>query len=324
MERVYVYDKYISTLDTVKDMLDKYGIAILPSLLNDIEIKAMNDGIWNYLEYASSNLNMPIDRTKPKTWKTYEEYFTEKSMLLQKYGIGQAQHLWNLRQNPKVINVFAKIYDTNELSVSFDGTSFGLPPEKTKLKPLKSKWFHTDQSYYRNDFEAIQSWITGYEVCEGDATLGFLESSHKFHLAVKNKFKIDEDDRYYEDFFELSKPQINYYKNVLGCCEYYVKCPVGSMVLWDSRTIHYGASPHEHRTNPNFRNVAYICMQPKKYITLDVKRQRKKAFDDIKTTSHWVTKCSIFRDCPREMINIKEKILKPKTPVLTDLGRSLI
>lgn len=324
MERVYVYDKYVSTLDTLNDTLGEYGLAILPNILNDGEIKAMNDGIWNYLEYASSKLDIPICKTKPKTWRTYEEYFTEKSMLLQKYGVGQAQHLWDLRQNPKIIDVFAKIYGTKELSVSFDGTSFGLPPEKTKIKPPKSKWFHTDQSYYRNDFEAIQSWVTGYEVCEGDATLGFLESSHKFHLTAKNKFKIEEDDRYYEDFFELSKEQLNYYVNDLKCSECYVKCPPGSMVLWDSRTIHYGASPMENRTSPNFRNVAYICMQPKEYINSDVKRQRKRAFDDIKTTSHWVTKCTIFRDCPRDMRSIKDKILKPQTPILTDLGRSLI
>ena len=325
MKRVYVYDKYVSTLDTLNDTLDKYGLAILPNILDDGEIKAMNDGIWDYLEYASSKLDVPINRTKPKTWKTYEEYFTEKSMLLQKFGVGQAQHLWNLRQNPKIIDVFTKIYETNELGVSFDGTSFGLPPEKTKIKSPTSKWFHTDQSYSRNDFEAIQSWVTGYDVCEGDATLSFLESSHKFHSIVKTHFKIDEDDDgYYEDFYELSKEKLNYYVNNLKCSEYYVKCPAGSMILWDSRTIHYGASPSEHRIFTNFRNVVYICMQPKKYIPTEVKRQRKRAFDDVKTTSHWVTKCAIFRDCPRDKRSIKDNILKPKIPVLTDLGRSLI
>ena len=325
MNRIYVYDKYISNLSTLNNNLQNYGLAIIPNLINNDEIKAMNDGIWNYLEYASSNLDVQIDRTKPKTWRTYEEYFTEKSMLLQRYGIGQAQHLWNLRQNPKVIEVFKTIYNTSDLAVSFDGTSFGLPPEKTKIKPPVNKWFHTDQAYANNELESIQSWITGYDVCEGDATLGFLENSHKSHAKCKIEFNLEEEDEfYYDDYYQLSDKQLNWYINKAGCSEYYVKCPAGSMVLWDSRTIHYGANPVEKRIKPNFRNVAYICMQPKNLISNKVKTQRKKAFDEIKTTSHWVAKCAIFRDCPRDMRDIKERILKPKIPNLTELGKKLI
>ena len=78
-----------------------------------------------------------------------------------------------------------------KLLTSFDGTSFGLPHETTKIKPSTDKWFHTDQSYSRNDFEAIQSWVTGYDVNEGDATLGFLENSHLFHKQLKEEFKLN-------------------------------------------------------------------------------------------------------------------------------------
>jgi len=266
MSRNYVYEKYVSTLDTVKDTLEKYGLAIIPNILKDTEIKAMNSGIWDYLEHASSKMDVPIHRDKPKSWRTYEEYFAEKSMLLQKFGVGHAQHMWDLRQNPTIVKVFETIYSTSDLAVSFDGTSFGLPPEKTKIKPPITKWFHTDQNYSQNDFMCVQSWVTGYDVRNGDATLGFLDSSHKFHESMKKHFRLEENDEfYYEDYYQLSKEQLEWY--IDKCDECYVKCPTGSMVLWDSRTIHYGASPLKDRKMSNFRNVVYICMQPRELMS---------------------------------------------------------
>jgi hypothetical protein len=322
MSRIYLQDKYICTNSTVKKKLNDYGVAIIPNILNEQEINDFNDGIWNYLEYASANLPVPIYKSKPKTWKTYTEYFTEKNMLLQKFGIGHSSHLWNLRQNPKVIDVFASIYNTNELAVSFDGCSFHLPVKKTQYS---SKWFHTDQSYSTNDFQCVQSWITGYPINDTDATLGFLEKSHMYHEACSKNFNLEvEDIYYYEDYYELNSKQIEFYKN-LGCTEYYIKCPAGSMVLWDSRTIHYGANPQpKHNTSSNFRNVAYISTQPKKLISKQVQKQRANAFVNGKTTSHWTTKCTIFQDYPRNLIHLKDLIPKPEKPILTELGKSLI
>jgi len=326
MHRVYEYDKYTSSFDTVKSTLDNFGVAIIPDVINKDEIKEMNDGAWNYIEYASSKMEMPIYRDKPKSWRTYDEYFAEKSMLLQKYGVGHTQHLWNLRQNPKIVKVFETNYGTSDLATSFDGMSFGLPHEITKIKPSIEKWFHTDQNYSQNDFMAVQSWITGFDVRDGDATLGFLENSHKFHKSMKETFKLEENDEfYYEDYYEISKTQLDWYLNTAKCKEYYIKCSAGSMVLWDSRTIHYGASPFLDRKMSNYRNVAYICMQPREMISPNVKRKRIYAFNNLNTTSHWVTKCATFKDFPRGMPKeTKDKILKPPIPVLTELGKSLI
>jgi len=103
-------------------------------------------------------------------------------MLIQHWGIGHAQFNWDIRQNPKVVNIFAKLWDVNnkDLVTSFDGASIHFPSEETKSGWYKGKdWFHTDQSYTRNDLECYQSWVTAYDVNEGDDTLAFLEKSHK-------------------------------------------------------------------------------------------------------------------------------------------------
>ena len=89
--------------------------------------------------------------------------------------------------------MFAAIWNCKprDLLTSFDGASFHMPPETTGTGWFRgNKWLHTDQSYTRNGFECIQSWVTGYDVNQGDATLLFLEGSHKHHGEFAKKFKV--------------------------------------------------------------------------------------------------------------------------------------
>ena len=74
---------------------------------------------------------------------------------------------------------------------SFDGVSFQYP-ELTNRGWLKKLWYHTDQSFLTPDFKCIQSWVTAYDVNKGDATLSFLEKSHKRHEEFQKKFNIED------------------------------------------------------------------------------------------------------------------------------------
>ena len=55
-------------------------------------------------------------------------------MLIQHWNIGHSQASWNVRQNIKIVEIFAHFWgcSVEELLVSFDGLSFNLPPEVTK------------------------------------------------------------------------------------------------------------------------------------------------------------------------------------------------
>ena len=46
----YEYEKYIATPDNVMDIINQYGVAIIPSLLNDEECEKMATGMWDTLE----------------------------------------------------------------------------------------------------------------------------------------------------------------------------------------------------------------------------------------------------------------------------------
>ena len=175
------YKKYITTPENIRTTINQYGVAIIPNVLNDDETKNMQVGMWDYLEHITQKFDTPITQDNKESWREYSKLFPKHSMLLQQWGIGHAQFIWDLRQNEKIVDIFSKIWKCphEDLLVSFDGASFHFPPEVTNKGWYRNNmWYHTDQSYTRNDFECIQSWVTAYDVKKNDATLAFLENSN--------------------------------------------------------------------------------------------------------------------------------------------------
>jgi ectoine hydroxylase-related dioxygenase (phytanoyl-CoA dioxygenase family) len=313
-------EKYITSPKHVLDTIKQHGVAIIPSLLDKDEIDNMNDGMWNYLEHITADFAVPINRDDEKTWRSFYNLYPIHSMLIQHWDIGHAQHVWDLRQNPKVVDVFAKIWNCNgtELLTSFDGSSFHFPPEETNRGFFKKSSLHCDQSFTRNKFECVQSWITGYDVDTDDATLLFLDNSHKYHLEFKEYFDADSKD----DWYQLNEEEYNFYKDK-GCIEKRISCPAGSMVLWDSRTIHCGSEPLPTRKEPNIRNVSYICMMPRSISTPANINKKINALVNLRTTTHWVCKTKLFPKVPRTYGGPMPNVKSINPPVLTELGRKL-
>ena len=317
----YAFSKYSSTLDNFQNKLIKYGVAIIPKVLNDKEIINFHNGIWDYLEHLTKNFEIPINRNNEKSWRSLRELFPIHSMLIQHWNIGHSQFNWDIRQNPKVVDVFAKLWSVNpdELVTSYDGASVHLPPESTNLGWYRGNdWFHCDQTFLNNDFQCVQSWVTAYDVNEGDATLAFLEKSHKYHNDFRIEFNITDKSNWYK----LKKEEIDYYLNK-KCNIKYIKCPAGSIVLWDSRTIHCGRECMKERKKPNFRGVSYVCMKPRSLSTEKDLEKKRKTFEDMRTTSHWPNKVKLFSKTPRtygKKLPVINPIDKPK---LTELGLKL-
>jgi ectoine hydroxylase-related dioxygenase (phytanoyl-CoA dioxygenase family) len=322
MSVIYEYEKYISTLDNVTETLEQYGVAIIPSILSDEECAEMEQGMWNTLETWSKTWETPITKNNPESWKGIRDLFPKHSMLIQQFSLGHAQFIWNLRQNPKCINIFAKIWNCTpeELLVSFDAASFHMPPETTKIGWHRKTWFHSDQSYTRHDFECIQSWVTAFDVNEYDGTLAIYENSHKYHKEFAEHFNITNKDNWYK---LETEEQMQFYRE-RGCEEKYIKCPKGSMVLWDSRTIHCGVEPRKQRTMPNFRCVAYLCYMPRSKSNTKEIAKKIKAFEEMRMTSHWPCKVKLFPKMPRTYGATVKEITELPHPEINQLGRRLV
>ena len=317
----YSYKKYVTDENNLKKKLKKYGVAIIPNILTDQECDSTINNIWNYFELITSSWDLPINRNNPETWRGFYELFPKHSMLFQHWTVGHNQASWDLRQNPKIVSVFAKLWDVsnNDLLVSFDGLSFNPPPETTNRGWYrKNTWYHSDQSFTRNNLECVQSWVTALDVEEGDATLAFYEKSNRYHKEFSEKFKITDKS----DWYKLNKTEEDFFKQK-GCKESRIKCPKGSLVLWDSRTIHCGVEAQKSRNKSKFRAVVYLCYQPKSFSNKKQIEKKQKAFTDLRTTSHWPAKIKLFPKYPRTYGKDLPEIKDIKPPNVTALGMSL-
>jgi len=315
------YKNYDVTLANVKRQLNTYGVAVIPNVLNQTEINKMQNDMWDILETLTSKLDKPVKRDDNKTWKSFYELLPLHSMLLQHYKVGHHQSTWDVRQNPNVVNVFSKIWKTKpeDLLTSFDGCSIHLPPEITGRGWYRgNSWLHTDQSYTRNNLECIQGFVTAFNINEGDASLTVLEKSHKFHKEFAEKFKITEKD----DWYKLNDAEMKFYTDK-GCARTCVKATAGSLILWDSRTIHCGQEPDKNRKVQNHRFVIYVCQTPRSRSTNAQLAKKQKAFNDMRTTSHWPHKIKLFPINPRSYGAPIPKVGEIQKPVLSKLGLKL-
>lgn len=309
---------YSTTPEGAKQMLEEYGVAVIPELLTTTEAICMQRGMWDTLETLTQTWDTPIHRDHPTSWKEYSKLYPKHSMLHQ-HHLGHAPFIWNVRQHKKCVRVFSEIWKTDDLLCSFDGASFHMPHEVTGKGSFRNAWLHVDQSYTRNEFECIQGWVTGYEVRPGDATLMVMPKSHLYHKNIANEFNLTDK----EDWFKLEETHLDAYRQK-GCQEIRIECPRGSMVLWDSRTVHCGVEPLRERNTPNFRCVVYTCYMPRSMATTKQLQKRISAFESKRMTTHWPCKVKLFGKEPRTYGGPLYETTPLPDPELTDVGRRLV
>ena len=182
------------TKNEIKEKLEKYGVAVVPDILNKEECSDMFEGMMGDIEHITQDFDVPFKSEDYSTWRSWLELAPLHSMLQQHWKLGHTQTIWNLRQNPKIIKPFEDLWQTpaHDLLSSFDGITVHFPPEITNRGWYRNTWLHTDQSFMRPEFECVQSWVTALDVEEGDGTLTYLRGSHIYHEHVRNKFNITE------------------------------------------------------------------------------------------------------------------------------------
>lgn len=317
---MYEDKKYNTDATGALETLRRYGVAVIPGVLGADECRSMLAGVWDFFEELTSGFDVPLDRDKKETWRSFYDLIPSHGMLMQSWGVGHAGVSWQLRQNPAIISIFSELWKckAEDLLVSFDGLSFSLPPEVTNRGWGGTSWLHTDQSLRRNGEECFQSWVTAMPVEEGDATLAFLEGSHAHHAALAERFGSGTP----KDWVKLTDEQIAFLKN-RGCEHKKIACPAGSLVLWDSRTIHCGAGPEHGRKTPNLRAVVYLFYTERKRATATALVRKRRAFDKGRTTSHWPHIPRMFGKTPQLYGKAPPKVTLPKQVALTALGRRL-
>lgn len=307
--------------NTLQKTLARYGAAIIPNVLDTHACSGLQQEVWRFFETITADLPEPLLRNNPNTWKKAIQALQPlHGMLFQWYGVGQAKYAWDVRTHPEVVDVFAKLWDctAEDLLVSFDGVGFQPAPETTGIGWHRNDWLHVDQSYTWQSFCSAQAWVTALDVRPGDATLTFLEGSHLLSKDFAAAFP--EIAKCTDNWHKFSDKELLFYGD---CIQRNIVCPAGSMVVWDSRTVHAGRCPSRGRETPNERCVVYVSYQPRAIASKTNLAKKIVAYETNRTTCHLASAPKLFPKGPRRYGNPEPPIRATSPAVLTPLGRRL-
>ncbi|EAT76527.2 hypothetical protein SNOG_16155 [Parastagonospora nodorum SN15] len=235
------------------------------------------------------------------------------------YSSTHEKFVWEARTEPKVVDVFTKLWGTDELLCSFDGMNITLPRQKDLTW---SPWPHCDQNENRKGMQCVQGLLNYQPNGPKDGGLILMKGSAKLFdefFAEKREQDEHEDkpppEEEMRDLFIFKEEDVKWFQD-RGCVLQKINMEPGDLVLWDSRTMHYA----EHPQGDLIRHVQYICMTPRKFAKKEDIELKAKLFNDFQGTTHW-PHCNIhkagppLRDgklCPKNRTEPLEK------PVITD------
>lgn len=222
-----------------------------------------------------------IDFDNPETWIKSNLPVQSKINTFSAYGVAHEKFMWEARMEPGVIDAFAKLWATEELLVSFDALNVTFPNRKDK--PKKGAWPHIDQSPMRTGLQCAQGVINLSHSGPEDGGLVTYPGSHRlmeeFFATQTDKSTWDKNDIYLFTEEELKWFTDRGIKQVKVCAE------PGDLLIWDSRTIHWGAEPTEK--GKTIRTVIYAAYAPASLATPDALEVKTKVFKAWEGTTHW-------------------------------------
>tara|TARA_B100000287_G_scaffold387029_1_gene395307 strand:- start:35 stop:955 length:921 start_codon:yes stop_codon:yes gene_type:complete len=260
IKRITYLEEQINNLFIEKYIINlkENGYVIIPNVLNIDEI---NTAKQLFINWKNSIPNLD------KLHNTIDHHGIFKFL-----EVGHQEFAWNIRTRPQIINIFKKIWNTDDLVVSFDGSCYISKDCNKKDKT----WTHTDQAPNSIGLKCYQSFVslTNNE----ERTLIVYEKSHLLHEKYFKERNISHSKNW--NLIDID------YLNSIEYSKKTLKVNAGDLVIWDSRTFHqnqYG------KINSEERLVQYLCYLPKNVKNNNKNQQNKrlKYFSERRTTSHW-------------------------------------
>lgn len=281
----------LTDLDSLAGTLEKYGVAVLPNLFTDEECEKVKKSVFD--EMASKHgVHTPDDFYKVEPIE---------AGILQKFGLSLLKEVLDLKTDERVVEAFRRVWPeaNGELTTSFDGICIQPPPEQITDKPFfKENLFHTDQASNKKEKCCVQAFINLEPTETGDGCLSVLTKSHRFFNEFFDFFKISSLGL---DWFVINDTtHLDWFINK-GCEWKTIMAPKGSLVLWDSRTIHMGTEPRQGRPHPDhWRFVVYVCYTPAHLQTQHDTELKRSAYLNNRTTSHWPYNVNVCFKSPND------------------------
>ena len=273
-----------ATIENLNETIEKYGVAVLPNVFSSEECDFVKQKIFNHL---ANRLNI----TEPDDVRKLNPI---SGGIIRTYGLPFLKEVLDIKTDPRIIAAFKKIWGGEELTGSLDAINITPPPELTQAKSFFNpdiSNLHVDQGSNKLEKCCIQSFINLEPTEHGDGCLSVLTYSHNYFKDFMTHFKINTDG---QDWHLLNEEKTKWLLSK-GCEFKAIMAPKGSVVFWDSRTVHMGTLPREDRVDKTrWRLLVYTCYTPARYQNQYDSEIKMCAFVNNQCTSHWPYNVRIF------------------------------
>lgn len=278
------------------DELRDNGFTIVENVLSAGECAAGCEEFYTWID----NLGTGVTRDNFHLSENKDLFIANKHGIGEYPPTGQAEPSLYIRTRSGVSTVFGELWgvEQKDLVVSMDRFQIGLPKkDKKKSKRGIPDWAHADQDSRLIGLQCIQGFITLKDVSEEDGgSLFVLKGSHKLQKEIFAKME-ELKLKHNENNWVKLPEQLDDWLIKENDCKPMTLKPLnkGSMLLWDSRTIHANVPPK----NGEVRLGSYVCMLPRLWVENAPRKQlerRRQAFLDARTTSHWPSVTKLFSD----------------------------
>ena len=144
------------------------------------------------------------------------------------------------RSEPGVIAPFAKLWDTEELLVSFDTVNITLPPSIVGEYDSKA-WPHCDQAPEKRGMNCVQGIINLSEAGPNDGGLVVMKRSAPLFNRFFEENPVSGPTPWrsakHQDFHPFTEENLDWYR-AQGCELVKVCAEPGDLIIWDSREVH--------------------------------------------------------------------------------------
>ncbi len=216
--------------------LEENGFQVVPNL---IEYELCDRLVQEMKDWVVETRNPWVKADDITTWNPSNLPYFIKRFICQQYGAGQAKWSWEIRQHPKIYNVFSRLWQTKELLVSFDAFSLGAPHEltgarlysketikKQKTASLEEKveeakkmvrWDHFDQAPCKQGLWCIQGMTNLIEIGPEDACFSVWKYSHHFFEEYCQAFPPKDNKQMFDDGQTIDEKGVEWLKNQVFC-----------------------------------------------------------------------------------------------------------
>ena len=214
--------------------------------------------------------------------KKYDGYLNQ-SGIYKYHQVAHQRFAWYIKTNPKVQEIFKRIWDTDNLIVSFDGSCY-IPKE---CESEDKYWTHVDQSPMKIGLHCYQGLVA--LTSNKERTLVVYEGSHKLYERYCQLYNVNHNNDWEIINYDVAR-QLESRKRVLNVS-------AGSLVIWDSRTFHqnqFGMPNSEERI------VQYVCYLPRSVMSNNdtMRIKRIEYFKKRRTTTHWPSPITLVSEQP--------------------------